>query len=47
LWEIASRFEDKEVRRQIQEFLNEPYSEEGEEGDDEAAGAGQTGGPDE
>ncbi len=44
LREIAGRIEDGEVRRQIEEFLNEPFSEEAEETDGETAPAVQNGG---
>lgn len=44
LREIASRIEDRDVRDQIEEFLNEPFSEEEAVEGDEAAGGTQTGG---
>lgn len=44
LREIASRIEDRDVRDQIEEFLNEPFSEEAEEADDAEAEAVRDGG---
>jgi hypothetical protein len=47
LREIARRLGDEQVRQQVEEFLNEPYGDEEQQGDDENAARRQTGATDE